>query len=149
MKGKIARYATRAAVLAAVLLTAGLFGSVANAQSNYQGTFTLSHEVQWGKAVIQPGTYLLTFPQDNQEFLVIRDAKSQKNVAFERISIREDSGTGVSSLLISARGNRWIVYSLRISELGETFVSDPALAHPRVVEEANNTRAVPVLMAKQ
>jgi hypothetical protein len=150
MKGKITRFTTRHVVLAAVLLTAGAFGSVANAQSEYQGKFTLTYEVQWGKAVLHSGTYLVTLPPAGRDqLLVIRNEKSQRFVAFEPISIREDSGSGESALLIGTRGKQRIVYSFRNAELGQMFVYDPALAHPRVADEANKAHAIPVLTAKQ
>jgi hypothetical protein len=149
MRGKFTRYAAKAAVLAAVLVTAGMFGSVANAQSDYQGKFTLPYEVQWGKASLQPGTYVLTFTNDSRQLLVIRSAKSERPVALEPENIREDSGKGESALLIRSKGGKQIVHSLRISELGQTFVYDPALAHPHAIEEANNLRAIPVLTAKR
>jgi hypothetical protein len=149
MRGKIARFAAKAAVLIAVLLTLGLFSSVAKAQLGYQGKVTLPYEVHWGKAVLEPGTYLLTFVNDTRQMLVIRNAESQWFVAFEGSDIWEDSGTGGSALLIGMRGDQRIVHSFRIAELGETFVYDPALAHPHAVDNASNTRAIPVLVAKR
>ena len=145
MKSKITQYATRTAVLAAVLLTAGLFGSTANAQS-FQGKFALPYATQWGKATLQPGDYLLTFNADHT-LLMIRDAKSQRVVAFEPINDREDCREGGSALIISATGEQRVVRSLRISELGEAFVYSQASA--REVEEAHHTRTVPVVVAEK
>jgi hypothetical protein len=142
MKGKITQYATRATVLAALLLTAGLFGSAANAQSQFRGKFTLPYAAQWGKATLQPGDYLLTFNGDGT-MLVIRDAKSQRVVTFEPINDREDCGKGGSALIISAIGERHVVRSLRISELGEAYVYSRPSA--RQAEEARHT--VPVIVA--
>ena len=145
MKSKITQYATRAAVLAAVLLIGGLFGSVANAQS-FQGKFALPYAAQWGKATLQPGDYLLTFYGEGT-MLVIRDAKSQRVVAFEPINDREDCREGGSALIISATGEQHVVRSLRISELGNAYVYSRASA--REVEEAHRTRTVPVVVAKK
>src|SRR5215472_12120834 len=145
MKSKITQYATRTAVLAAVL-TAGLFGSVANAQSTFQGKFALPYATQWGKATLQPGDYLLTFYGEGT-MLVVRDAKSQRVVAFESINDREDCGEGGSGLIISATGEQHVVRSLRIAELGEAYVYSQASA--REVEEAHHTRTVPVVVAEK
>jgi hypothetical protein len=143
MKGKITQYATRATVLAALLLTAGLFGSAANAQSRSQfhGKFTLPYTVQWGKTMLQPGEYLITFDQPG--LLVIRDAQSQRAVTFEPANNREDSGEGGSALIIATSGEQHVVRALRIAELGEAYVySRPST---RQVEEARHT--VPVIVA--
>ena len=146
MKSKFTQYATGTAVLAAVLLTAGLFGSVANAQSTFQGKFALPYATQWGKATLQPGDYLLTFYGEGT-MLVIRDAKSQRVVAIEPINDREDCGEGGSALIISATGEQHVVRSLRIAELGEAYVYSQASA--REVEEAHHTRTVPVVVAEK
>jgi hypothetical protein len=149
MKGKITQYATRTTVLATMLLTAGLCSSPANAQSDFQGKFTLPYVAQWGKAVLQPGDYLLTFNHDSMggTSLVIRDAKSQRVVAFEPTNIREDSGEGGSVLIIGTSGGQHLVRSLSIAELGQAFVYSRASA--REVEEARQTRSVPVIVAEK
>ena len=145
MKSKITQYATRAAVLAAVLLIGGLFGSVANAQS-FQGKFALPYAAQWGKATLQPGDYLLTFYGEGT-MLVIRDAKSQRVVAFEPINDREDCGKGGSVLIIGTSGEQRVVRSLRIAELGEAYVYSRPSA--REMEEARHTSAVPIVVAEK
>ena len=144
MKGKITQYATRATVLAAVLLTAGLFGSAANAQTNFRGKFTLPFAAHWGQAVLQPGDYLLTMNNDDT-MVVIRDAQSLRVVAFEPTNIREGSGGGASALIIDTSGEQHIVRSLRIAELGQAYVYSRASAREK--EEARHTRTVPVIVA--
>ena len=149
MKRKITQYASKATLLAAVLLTAGLFGGTANAQSDFQGKFTLPYAAHWGQAVLQPGDYLLTFDHDSTggTLLVIRDAKSRRVVAFEPTNIREDSGVGGSALIIGTTGEQRIVRSLRIAELGQAYVYSHASA--REIEEARHTRTVPVTVAEK
>ena len=146
MKGKITEFATRATALAALLLTASLFGSVANAQAGYHGKFTLPFAAQWGKAVLQPGDYLLTF-NDDATLLQIRDAKSHRIVAFEPTGDREDSGKGGSALIIGTRGEQRVVRSLRIAELGEAYVYSCPSA--REMEEARQTGSLPVVVAEK
>src|SRR5215468_11000312 len=124
MKRKITQYASKATLLAAVLLTAGLFGGTANAQSDFQGKFTLPYAARWGQAVLEPGDYLLTFDHHSTggTLLVIRDAMSRRPVAFEPTNIREDSGVGESALIIGTTGEQRVVRSLRIAELGQAYV---------------------------
>jgi len=146
MKGKITQYTTRTTVLAALLLTAGLFGGVAHAQAGYHGKFTLPFAAQWGKAVLQPGDYLLTFSNDGA-LLEIRDANSHQLVAFEPTSNREDSGKGPSALIIGTSGDQRVVRSLRIVEIGEAYVYSRPSARER--EEARHTGSVPVVVAEK
>jgi hypothetical protein len=150
MTSRIVRHATKAALFAAVLLAACLFGSPANAQSDFQGKFTLPYETHWGKAVLPAGDYVMTFTHDNtQPMLMIRDAKSRLIVAYELTDVRDDSSKGPSALLIGTQGTRRAVQSLRIAELGKTFVYERPPAQGRSTEEAGQTQAVPVVVAKK
>lgn len=139
---------------AAVLLAVGCFGGLAKAQSNlpqapYQGKFSLPFQAHWGKAVLPAGEYQLDFASGPDSILVIRDAKTLRAVALEPIRIRDGADGEASALLIGARRDQHIVFSLRIAELGETYVFDPALAYPRKVEEARRIPVIPVLTAQK
>lgn len=133
--------------LAVICLLAG----VANAEPIFQGKFTLPRAARWGMAVLPAGEYSLRVDQvDATRMITIQDAERQKEAVQIPCPIREDSGKGGSALLISTRGNQSVVHSLRLGELGETFIFDPALAHGReMVKEARNTSVVPVTMAKK
>jgi hypothetical protein len=149
MKLNITRNATRLTLFAAALLTTILLAGSANAQSPFQGKFTLQHETRWGQAVLPAGHYIVTFDNHLTDMLVVRDAASRRAVAYEPTNSRQDSGEGGSALLIGARGSQPVVYSFRVAELGETFVYDPALANRSAVEEARQAQAVPVIVAKK
>ncbi len=141
-----------ARLLGLTLAVICLFAGVANAAPIYQGTFTLPNEVRWGKAMLPPGEYSLRVDVDYRGAMpiVTITAKSGKAVAFLLSPDREDSGKGDSALLISVSGNHKVVHSLRLTELGVTFIYDPDLAHGRGrIEEARKTSAVPVTMAKK
>jgi len=154
MKSRIVRHTTKATLFAAMLLTACLCGSAANAQSAViNGKFTLQHETRWGQAMLPAGDYQLTI-DDNQGFetLVLCDARSHRQIAIEFAGVREGSSKGASALLIGRQGTQRVVYSLTIAELGETFVykRPPAQAPP--IEEAGQagqTQAVAVLVTKK
>jgi hypothetical protein len=149
MKLNITRNATRLTLFAAALLATSLFAGTANAQSPFKGKFTLTHETRWGQAVLPAGHYTLTFDNHISNLLVVRDATSLRPVALEPTNDRQDSGEGGSALLIGTRGSRPVVHSLRLAELGETFIYDPALAGRSAVEEARHAQAVPVIVAKK
>ncbi len=151
MKNRIAREATRFALFAGALLATCLLAGSASAQARFRGKFTLPFEAHWGKAVLPAGEYLLSV-EEGSAFSgewVIRDAKSGRLVACELVSIIEDAPAGKSALLIGARGTRHVVYALRIADLGETFVYDPALAHAAAVEEARRIESVRVIVAQK
>lgn len=151
MESRIVRHATKATLFAALLLAACLFGSPANAQSNFQGKFTLQHETRWGQAVLPPGDYQLTIADNNQgaKMLVLFDATNHRQIAVELAGIREGSSKGASALLIGRQGTQRVVHSLRIAELGETFVYERPSTQGRPFEEADQTRAVAVLVTKK
>jgi len=154
MKANIQRNTFQLAVFAGLLLAACLFASLARAQSDFQGKFTLPHETQWGQAVLPAGDYLLAFTHAGPfPLLVIRDAQSSLVVAYESINIRESSAWGQSGLLVGRQGTQRVVYSLRIAELGETFVYERPV-YQRIpaqggAVEARQTQNIPVLIVKK
>ncbi|HEV3482557.1 MAG TPA: hypothetical protein VGR97_09540 [Candidatus Acidoferrales bacterium] len=149
MKLNVTRSAARLTLFAAALLATALFAGSANAQSLFKGKFTLQHETRWGQALLPAGHYILTFDNKMSNMLVVRDANSLHVVAYEPANIRQDSTGGESALLITVRGPQQIVHSLRIAELGQVFIYDRALANGREVEEARQSQAVPVIVAKK
>jgi hypothetical protein len=78
----------------------------------------------------------------------LADAKSGRKIAYVLSAISEDANKGDSALLIGQRGNRRVIYSFRLAEVGEVFIYDPALTHERGVLEASNTETLPVMDAK-
>jgi hypothetical protein len=132
-------------LLAAALLATGLLGRPASAQAR----FTLPHETRWGRAVLPPGDYQLTFDNNNVDpTVVVRDGMSLRVVAYELTDVRNDSTKGPSALLIGTGGKQWVVLSLRSAEFGEIFVYEHPPAQGGAVE-ARQTRAIPVVVAKK
>ncbi len=151
---RIKRNTVLLALLTAGLLGVGLLGGTAKAQSTaspeaFQGRFTLPYQVHWGRAVLPPGDYLLTFDEGTASLIVIEDAKSFKHVALEPASIRQGHCTGESALKIGTRGAERVVDSLQIKELDETFIYPANRMHGRDAEEARRAQSVPVLVAKK
>jgi hypothetical protein len=74
----------------------------------------LPYEVRWGQAVLPAGDYLLGF-QDigTRVFVLIRDAKSGKDIAF-LAPLGNSDAKGTSALLIAGEGNHRVVHSLRL-----------------------------------
>jgi hypothetical protein len=117
---------------------------VADAAPLYRGRFTLPYEVRWGRTVLPAGDYLLRFQDIGlRVFVMIRGTKSGKEIGFP-VPLADSYAKGTSALLIADEGNRRVVHSLRVPELGKVFVYDPALAG-RDVEEAHTMRTLQVL----
>jgi hypothetical protein len=135
---------------ASVLLATCLSASSANAQSAFNGKFTLTENTHWGHGVLPAGDYELSIASTGlPSMVVIRDATSGKKVATLFPQVRELSTTGENELLMGTQGKRRVIYSLRLPELGMVFISDPALARGGENEGAGKTQVVPVIVANK
>ncbi|MGD0955933.1 MAG: hypothetical protein ABR953_03790 [Candidatus Acidiferrales bacterium] len=148
MKTNHAGYSAKLRVFLGILLAACFLATAAHADSLFEGKFTLTNEVHWGKAVLGPGAYTLVLNQSPRT-IIVRDA-SGKAVAQEPVQPGYNTDNDDSQLLITVRGNQRAVYSVRLAGLGEVFQE----AHPfaesgRAAEEARNAEAIPVEVAKK
>jgi hypothetical protein len=147
----IRQHTRKVVLVAAVALT--IFGMAARANAQeFRGKVALPYEVKWGKAVLPAGNYVLTISEkDAMPVVIVREAKTLRPLAFEMADIQDGATHGESALLTAKRGERYVVHSLRVSELGETFIFDPALARGSAQEdeEAARARSFPVLEAEK
>jgi hypothetical protein len=151
MKFNHSNAATKVTFFAALVLIVGLFAGSVQAQSIYNGKFTLNHSVRWGQALIPAGHYRINIDPFNGSGIlmaVIFDTKTGRQVAMASCAAT-DKSKGPSALFLSRRGNEHVVHTLRVDELNESFIFDPSLAHRRVAEEADSTETVPILNAKK
>jgi hypothetical protein len=132
------------------LLASFLWAGVANAAPLYRGRFSLPYEVRWGQAVLPAGEYLLRFVDvQTRVFVVIQDAKSGKEVAYLAPKTKSEA-QGKSALLIADKSNQRVVHSLRLAELGEVFIYEPALARgAEDVREAHKAQTLPIVAVKR
>ncbi|MGD0840751.1 MAG: hypothetical protein ABSA32_06295 [Candidatus Acidiferrales bacterium] len=118
--------------------------------ADFAGTFVLTTDVQWGKALLRPGTYSLTVHGLDQttESIIVRDASDDKIVVSEVTAINPNTDGYVSQLLIVSEGTHRAVSSLELPGMGMVFhQAHPfATSEPRS-EEARNTQAIPVQTA--
>jgi len=141
-------YSTRVSLLVGFVLATCLFAAAAHADSLFKGKFTLTNEVRWGEAVLPPGEYVVTLDQGT-DTIIVSDANDGKYVARVAARIESERDSGASELLIAVRRNQRAVSALRIAGLGELYqTAHPFPAHGRFAEEARQTEAVPVLVAK-
>src|SRR5260370_27770734 len=137
------------------LLTLGLLVSlcwagVANAAPLYRGRLSLLYEVHWGHAVLPAGEYLLRFVDvQTRVFAVIQDAKTGKDITY-LAAVTNGEAKGTSALLITEVGNQQVVHSLRLAELVEVFIYEPALARgAEDVREAHKVQTLPIVAVKR
>lgn len=151
MKFNQSKSATKVTFFAAVALIAGLFTGSVQAQSVYNGKFTLTHSVRWGQAVLPAGSYRINIDPSNGFGTLLAevfDTKTGQPAAMIACNVTENA-KGPTVLILSRRGGQQVVHTLRVEELNESFIFDPSLAHRRVSEEANSTETVPILNARK
>lgn len=147
MKSTLFGYTTKAMMVAAALLGTLLAAGPAKAQSEFQGKFTLQQQTRWGKAILPAGQYRLTIDHSAGIAMVtVRDAKSERIVAFVESQVTQQSRAGESALLLKPREIGMAVQALRVAELGKTFVYAPT-GEEGVPEQATNIKEVPILQA--
>jgi hypothetical protein len=138
---------TKAVLFATLLLATVLSANSANAQSAFNGKFTLAEKAYWGHGVIPAGDYELSIPSTAlPSMVVVREAATGKIIATLFPQIRESSTAGESELLIGTRGKQRVIYSIRLPEIGMVFISDPYFQR-REQQEVRDTQAVPVVVA--
>ena len=144
-----AKTGTKVTLVAALVLMAGLFAGTTQAQSAYRGKFTIDYSIRWGRVLIPAGEYRFTLEAlgSGSRTARVMDAKTGKNVALIPCSFVSDS-QGRSELLLGRRGDRYVVHTVRLQDLGEDFVFDPQLASRQTREEGRQSDTAPVVVAK-
>ena len=142
------RYTAKVSLFLGLVVAACLFAAAAHANSLFRGQFTLTSKVVWGEAVLPPGEYVVTLDLGTHT-IIVSDANDGKYVARMDARIDPQRDSGASELLIANRGSQRAVCALRVAGLGELYqTAHPFPTHGRFAEEARQTEAVPVLVAK-
>jgi hypothetical protein len=143
------RFTGSHAVFAAAVLLG--FAASANAQVEaYRGSFTVTNQLHWGKATLEPGNYTLEVGSGGTPMVTIRrkDGKGEGLVA--SLGVSQYKGADETALLVAIAGNERTVYSLRLPEQGIELTFQPELKREmQRAEQARNQEAMPVLEAKR
>jgi hypothetical protein len=133
--------------VAAAIVTCVSVGS-ASAQS-LKATFNLPYEVSWGKAVLQPGPYQITFDSFTAPALV--RTRTGRGVALVRAnSVGLAMKDQPSALLITRTETGHVVRSLNIREADMIFVYRPFTKSERkLLGQVEVIEALPILMAQK
>jgi hypothetical protein len=133
--------------VAAAIVTCVSVGS-ASAQS-LKATFNLPYEVSWGRAVLQPGPYQITF--DNVHAPALVRTRTGRGVALVSAnSVGLAMKDQPSALLITRTETGHVVRSLNIREADMTFVYKPFTKSERkLLGQVEVIEALPILMAQK
>jgi len=136
-------------VLFAALSMGLILAGIAQAQiPTFTGKFTLTHQVQWSRTVLQPGDYTVTIAgMSAPTFVLIGDA-SGRPVAYFLGQVDDGKATGGNALLVGEKDGRQRVYALALADLKKMLVYDRAMAKEEVTE-AHAPQTVPVTLAKR
>ena len=142
----------KSVLFTAVLLATALSAGSANAQSSFRGNFTIPHETNWAGVMLPAGEYVITLDHGTgvgPATALIREATTGKAVGMVQSPVADSSTGGADSLLTTSRGNRWVVQSFHVAELGKVFIYDRDRTSRHKSEEVSNTETIPVLQAKK
>lgn len=133
----------------AVLSILCLIPSVAKAQiNNLQGSFSLQHEVRWGKAVLPEGQYSFTIEQekDSAVYAVVRSSDGKRAV-FVQVTASGKPEPGGSYIFIANDGTRR-VRLLNLPQQNVSLVFGLMSKREREQLLAVTHDVVPVIVAK-
>jgi len=137
-------------VLFATLSISLIVVGIAQAQMDlpvFTGKFTLTSQVEWGDAVLQPGDYTIIIESSSTLTVAqIRDGKGR--AAGFVLGIDAGKTSARNALQVKQKGGRLRVYALELASLGRTLVYDRALAREAVLE-SRAPQTVPVIVAKR
>jgi len=136
------------AILSGALAVILLMAAVASAEPVYQGKFTLSSPVRWGKATLPAGEYSFTLNTTSLPAFIAIRGNNGASAFVMPIEINRRSLQGPSALVVSVRGNQATVRSLRLAEAGLVLQYQPTPQKGKGVEEAATEQQITVATNK-
>jgi hypothetical protein len=135
------------AVAAAIALCVSV--TTASAQPALEGSFTLPYEVHWGKAVLTPGVYTVTFDSMRGP-AIVRTSTGQGRVILLPVPTDKSLKDQPSALIVSRIENERVVRYLNVREKDLSFVYRPYTKTERkLVGSVDKPEAVAILMAQK
>jgi hypothetical protein len=141
-------------LFAAFALSALAFAGGVKAQASFGGStmfsgkFTLPYEVHWGKAVLQPGEYVINMPSIHS-LVTVWSADGKHGVFLPPPTIG-DSYKGSTQLMVTIRGHERTVTSLNVPDIGYSFTYERLTKADReLLAKAGQAQAVPITTARK
>ena len=110
-------------ILAVFALSATGAKAQALTGTNFAGTFTISHEAQWGNMALPAGAYNLYYGTLNDGGVNIVEVAGQAKGSPHgviKVAGRDDTSAAKSALVCVREGNTLIVRTLEMPEIGTT-----------------------------
>jgi hypothetical protein len=125
--------------------------SQATAQNDAVGSFTLSHEIRWGRTNLPAGDYTFTF--GSVSAMKLMTVKGPNGTVFEAaVAIDKAETSGPSVLILEPRGGTFFVREMDLAEIGlrlQYFVPAPSKNEKVLAQGPASTEQVLVAMAKK
>jgi hypothetical protein len=142
------RHSTMAKVILGVLFATCVFTAVANAQSTFEGKFTLPYEAHWNHAVLPAGEYAIQVQSKGSPAL-LRSTSGNK-AAYTIVPTIGDLQKGAACLTVTIRGNERRVRSVNLPQIGVSLIFDPLSKTEReMFAKAGQINTVPVVTAQK
>jgi hypothetical protein len=123
-----------------VAMGAICFLPLANAQTGFQGKFTLQEQVRWGRATLPPGNYTVTLGSSGMPNTAILRSGDRKRTLLVVAGAHGDARSRGSYLVITGFGRQRHVTSLNLGEQGISLIYDLGGEH-NLQEESSLTRS--------
>lgn len=129
----------------AALVASLFFAGTTRAQTistAFEGKFTLTSTVRWGKGTIPPGTYTLRIESATSP--IRATIYNDRDIVVARVISRaiEDYTGGSNALKLKTREGQFVVQSLVLADLDMVLVFDPSRTRERVEEARADSSAV-------
>ena len=92
-----------------------------------RGRFTLAREVRWGTAVLPAGNYSYSVEHHATSTVLLRSLNGGPNAIVLASSSSIVDSTAAPRLLLTQRGQEWVVTSMIIGDNGEVLYFTPSL----------------------
>ncbi len=133
----------------AILSIGLIFTGIGQAQiPTFTGKFTLTHQVQWNRTLLQSGDYTVTIESISLPVVALIRDSSGRPVARFISSIDSGKTSTGNALFIREKDGQPCVYALALTSLGKLFVYDSVLAHQEMME-SRVPQTVPIMLAKR
>jgi len=119
----------------------------ANAQTTFHGSFQLTTEARWGKAVLPAGEYTLTM--NSVQAPIVIQAVNGKASAMAVAESSVSAAPGGSYILITGSGADRTVRSINLPQLHRSLVFKPLTARERETLYASLSQTIPVRLASK
>jgi hypothetical protein len=142
------QHSTSVKLILGVLIATCVFTSAANAQSSFEGKFTLPYEVHWNHTVLPAGEYAIQ--ADSKGTPAVLRSTSSNRSAYTGAPIIVNGEKGPACLTVTIRGNERRVRSVNLPQIGMSLIFDPLTKTEReMFAKAGRIDTVPVVTAQK